>query len=147
RRQAHAGRGAGRSGGRCPVDTAFRVEAAAVRWLLRSRLAPAGLVVDASPATSHVGENAGAAHVASPTPLLAIRQRLPLLPYRVTGPVTARLQLLYAPPVVAAVVIAAAAVTLRLYLGPELRSGFPTLLMRPELVLFLLVLDVPLRLW
>jgi len=58
-----------------------RLTADHVRWLLQERLAPAGLIaISPSPGGSPSGPQQGTTQLR--TPLLAIRHRLPILPYR-----------------------------------------------------------------
>ncbi len=120
-----------------------------VAWLIRERLVPAGLVVDAAAAgfgpavadTPRVRPSGGRTRTA----LLAIRHRLPILPYRVTAQITSRLEPLYWPPLVITLVVAAAAANAWLYAGGRLPEGVRALAAQPELFLLLLALDIPLR--
>ena len=117
-----------------------RIDAARVRRLVRDRLEPAGLAF-ASSAAATAGSRAAA------TPLVAIRHKLRLLPYRTTAPLVAQLQHLFAPPLVAAIVTAALLANVWLYARADLGGALHALLFTPGLVLLLLVLDVPLRLF
>lgn len=117
-----------------------------VRWLLQERLAPAGLVaISPSPGGSSSGHMQGPMQLR--TPLLAIRHRLPILPYRLTVPLTDRLHHLYRSPLVVVLIGVAVAVNVLLYSGPDPGAAVRSVLRHPELVLVLLLLDVPLRLF
>lgn len=116
------------------------IDAARVRRLVCERLEPAGLAFASSAAAT-------ASSRAPATPLVAIRHKLRLLPYRVTAPLVARLEHLFAPPMVAAIVTAALLANVWLYARADLGGALHTLLFTPGLVLLLLVLDVPLRLF
>ncbi len=136
-----------------------------VRWLVANRLAPSGLLVlpevappDGSPNASGTaregplkdasrgGTEAG--RVPPPqAPVLGIRHRLPLLSYRVTAPLTAVLRHLYWPPLMVAVVVAAAAINVWLYRSTDLLRSIETLFFQPELVLILFGIDIVTRLW
>lgn len=116
------------------------IDAAGVRRLVRERLEPAGLAFASSAAAT-------ASSGAPATPLVAIRHKLRLLPYRVTAPLVAQLEHLFAPPLVAAIVTAALLSNVWLYARADLGGALHALLFTPGLVLLLLVLDVPLRLF
>lgn len=116
------------------------IDAARVRRLVRERLEPAGLAFASSAAAT-------ARSRAPATPLVAIRHKLRLLPYRVTAPLVAQLEHLFAPPLVAAIVTSALLANVWLYARADLGAALHTLLFTPGLVLLLLVLDVPLRLF
>ena len=123
-----------------------RVTADHVRWLVRERLAPAGLVaIGPSQGAGPSGRRQGP--VQFRTPLLAIRHRLPILPYRLTVPLTDRLHKLYWPPLVVLVIAVALGVNFWLYSGPDPGGAIGSILRHPELVLVLFLLDVPLRLF
>ncbi|HEX6539158.1 MAG TPA: hypothetical protein VF155_08265 [Candidatus Dormibacteraeota bacterium] len=123
------------------ADLGVNVGVDHVRRLVRDRLAPAGLVVLDS------GAAARGSGASPPTPLVAIRHRARLFPYRLTAPVSAVLQHLLAPPVVAAGVSAAVLVNLWLFTHANLLGALHVLLFSPGLVLLLLVADIPLRLF
>ena len=116
------------------------IDAAGIRRLVRERLEPAGLAFASS-------AEATASSRAPATPLVAIRHKLRLLPYRVTAPLVAQLEHLFAPPLVAAIVTAALLSNVWLYARADLGGALHALLFTPGLVLLLLVLDVPLRLF
>lgn len=123
-----------------------RVTADHVRWLLQERLAPAGLVaINPSPGGSSSGHQQGPVQLR--TPLLAIRHRLPILPYRLTAPLTDRLHHFYTSPVVVMLIGVAVAVNVWLYSGPDPSAAVRSVLRHPELILVLLLLDLPLRLF
>ncbi len=148
------------------AETGGDISAGDVRWLIRNRLAPSGLLVlpqgaspdgsqnspqaaieDAAPDTVS-GAGIPAGRVSPPeAPVLGIRHRLPLLSYRVTAPLTAVLKQLYWPPLMVAVVAAAVAINVWLYRGADLVQSLRTLLLQPEVVLVLFVLDKVLGLW
>src|SRR5215467_367073 len=130
--------------GRVSRDLGRHVTPDQVRWLLRDRLVPAGLVSTSASADESLTDLRQSG-MQPRTPLLAIRHRLPILPYRVTAPLADVLHHLYWPPAIVATVAAAAAVTVWAYLGPGLLAGINSLVGHPELVLLLLLLDVPLR--
>jgi len=117
-----------------------------VRWLVQERLAPAGLVaIGPSRGAGRSGSRQGPMQLR--TPLLAIRHRLPVLPYRLTAPLTDRLHQLYWSPIVVLVIGVALGVNVWLYSGPDPGGAISSVLRHPELVLVLLLLDVPLRLF
>ena len=121
-----------------------RVTSDHVRWLLQERLAPAGLIaISPSPGGSPSGPQQGTMQLR--TPLLAIRHRLPILPYRFTVRLTDQLHRLYWSPLVVLLIVGAVAVNVWLYTGPEPGAALRGVLRHPELVLLLLLLDVPLR--
>ena len=121
-----------------------RLTADHVRWLLQERLAPAGLIaISPSPGGSPSGPQQGTTQLR--TPLLAIRHRLPILPYRLTVRLTDQLHRLYWSPLVVLLIGGAVAVNVWLYTGPESSAALRGVLRHPELVLLLLLLDVPLR--
>jgi putative peptide zinc metalloprotease protein len=128
---------------RVSQDLGREMTADQVRWLIRERLVPAGLV-SAGRSTS-VTPTDGPGAVEPRTALLAIKHRLPILPYRVTAPLAGLLSHLYWPPAGVVLVAGAAGVAAWTYLGPGLSTGIHSLINHPELVLLLLVLDVPLR--
>ena len=116
------------------------IDTARVRRLVVERLEPAGLAFASSAA-------AMASSRAPATPLVAIRHKLRLLPYGATAPLVARLEHLFAPPLVAAIVTAALLANVWVYARADLGGALHALLFTPGLVLLLLVLDVPLRLF
>jgi len=132
--------------GRVSRDLGRHVTPDQVRWLLRDRLVPAGLVSTSASADESLTDLRQSG-MQPRTPLLAIRHRLPILPYRLTAPLADVLHHLYWPPAIVATVAAAAAVTIWAYLGPGLLAGINSLVGHPELVLVLLLLDVPLRIF
>jgi len=143
------------SDGRTPIEEIARrvssslgrgVTADHVRWLVQERLAPAGLVASNQyPGGSPSSPRQGPMQLR--TPLLAIRHRLPILPYRLTVPLTDRLHHLYRSSLILPVIVAAVGVNALLYSGPDLGRAIGSVLRHPELVLVLLLLDVPLRLF
>jgi hypothetical protein len=149
---------------RVSAEVGRQVTADQVDWLIRERLAPAGLITSdaqdesgeggtlAEPARARAGEQRQTRRrrrKRSPPAgqLLAIQKRLPILPYRVTAPVTAQLQHLYALPVILAVVAAGAAINIWLYTGSRLTDSIHTLIFSPALILLLLLLDIPTRIF
>jgi putative peptide zinc metalloprotease protein len=137
---------------RVAADLGRPVSSDQVRWLLEERLVPAGLVA-AEPAGPGVAPGRSPGTAPPPPgprpsgPLLAIKHRLPLLSYRHTAPLLALLHHLFWPPLAAAILAAAAGVNAWLYLGLNAGAGIRDLLLAPSLVLVLLALDVPLRLF
>jgi putative peptide zinc metalloprotease protein len=150
---------------RVSAEVGRQVSADQVFWLIRERLAPAGLIVteaevDADADPDGDIEPPATEASAAPAPrrrrrqqgppagqLLAIQRRLPILPYRFTAPITARLQHLYALPVMVAVGVAGVAVNVWLYTTSSLSSSIHTLIFAPGLILFLLLLDVPIHIF
>lgn len=115
-----------------------------VGWLLENRLRPAGLVLPPG-GELPPGATPLADALRAPSLALGIRYRLPLLPYRLTAPVTAVLQHLYAPPVIVLAVAAALLVNLRVYTGSELLKGLRALFYTPEVMLALFGIDAVTR--
>jgi putative peptide zinc metalloprotease protein len=110
-----------------------------IRWLLRERLVPAGLVED--------GAERSGRRTSQPRPVLAIRHRIGVLPYRLTAPVAERLQVLYWWPVVIVMLTGAVVINVWLYTGSALRDSALALLEQPEWLLVLLGLSTLLALW
>jgi len=106
-----------------------RLSAEDVEYLVRERLAPAGVVASRRAA-------------ANPLPLarapLALRWRAPAIPPRVVGAIAGALRPLFLPPVVVAVVAGLAAIDAWLVAGPGIGPGIRALAARPALALGLL---------
>jgi putative peptide zinc metalloprotease protein len=105
-----------------------------VDWLVRNKLIPSGLL--------DVGlEDLGDGPRPAEIPVLGLRWRIPLLPYEWTVPFTDPLKYLYWPPLMVAVVIAAIAINIWLFVDGSVFASAEALLYRPELILLLFVLD------
>ncbi len=148
-----------------------------IRWLVENRLSTSGLLVmppaagpDQSPATS--GATGTDAHadtgtstsarpatgsaqdvkpqesVTKPRALrLGIRSRVPLLPYKITAPVTGLLQHLYWPPLMIAAVILSLGINVWLYRSGDVLSSVETVLFTPKLALLIFFIDLGMRLF
>ncbi len=122
---------------RIAADTGKDLSVDQVHWLITNRLAPSGLLTDTS--TEQAG---GEPHIATDAPLLGIRHRLPLLPYRLTAPITGILQRLYWPPLTAAVVIAVAILAVWIYRDGKVLESVRDVLFTPRLVLLLFGIEI-----
>lgn len=133
--------------GRVTAQTGRVVSAEEIRWLVLNKLAGSGLLEWPPPSgeTPPAGGADAAGGIRAPAQILAIKHRVPLLPYSVTAPVTAILQHLYWPPLIVLVVMAAAAINVWIIRGADFVNGVITLLFNPELVLLLFALDTVTR--
>lgn len=123
---------------RVTADIGSEVTPEQIRWLIANRLATSGLLV-----VGRNGNAAAAGRIRPPeAPILGIRHRLPLIPYRVSAPIAAALQLLYWPPIVLVLLVSAAAVNVWVYESPDLLRSLRSVLYEPQLVLFLFALDI-----
>jgi len=128
-----------------------------VAWLVQHRLAPSGLIEATVPdIAGENGDRRSAADaqvlnfcggsrrrdgISEETPILASRHRVPLLPFRLTAPITALLQHLFWPPLMALLVIVAIGVNISVVLNPRLLPAVETVLLRPDLILALLGIE------
>lgn len=140
---------------RVSADTGDDLAAEDVHWLITNRLIDSGLLADpvgsqAPDDPDHdLDEGAVGTRGAEPdsrlpadAPLLGIKYRVSLLPYRVTAPVTAVLQHLYWLPVSVMVVAAAVAINIWLYRSAGLLTAARTVLFNPDLMLALMGLSL-----
>lgn len=146
-----------------------------IRWLVENRLSTSGLLVmpapvepDQPPAAPEAnGTNTGSGNgtsagststdapataqqesVTKPRALrLGIRSRVPLLPYKITAPVTGALQHLYWPPLMFAAVILSLGINVWLYRSGDVLSSVETVLFTPKLALLIFAIDLGMRLF
>jgi putative peptide zinc metalloprotease protein len=78
---------------------------------------------------------------------LGIRSRVPLLPYKITAPVTGLLQHLYWPPLMIAAVILSLGINVWLYRSGNVLSSVETVLFTPKLALLIFAIDLGMRLF
>jgi putative peptide zinc metalloprotease protein len=105
-----------------------------VDWLVRTKLIPSGLL---DLGLEDLGDGPRPAEI----PVLGLRWRVPLLPYEWTVPITDPLKYLYWPPLMVAVVIAAIAINIWLFVDATVIASAEALLYQPELILLIFVLD------
>lgn len=137
---------------RVSADTGRAVSGDEIRWLVVNKLGGSGLLERPAEPSGHAPSrprSAAGSQRSAPRPqsqpadnrILAIKYRLPLLPYPVTAPLTAVLQNLYWPPLIVLVVLAAGAINVRIYTGTDFQNALLTLFYRPEIVLLLFAVD------
>jgi putative peptide zinc metalloprotease protein len=153
--------------GRTPLDkiaervrdsTGDDVTPGDIAWLIEHRLAPSGLLASTSPATA--SQDSGRIIAADPrflsfgsgppqrdgiseeASVLASSFRRPLLSYRLTAPITALLQHLFWPPVMTFFLIVALGVNVSVVLNPRLLPAVGKVLVRPDLILALLGIEL-----
>lgn len=122
---------------RITADTGKELSIDQVHWLITNRLAPSGLLAGV-PTEQAGGEPA----MVTDAPLLGIRHRLPLLPYRLTAPITGILQRLYWPPLMATVVIATAILIAWIFRDGKVLESVRDVLFTPRLVLLLVGIEL-----
>lgn len=105
-----------------------------VDWLVRNRLIPGGML---DLGDGDLGDGPRPAEV----PVLGLRWRIPLLPYEWTVPLVDLLRPLYWPPLMIAVVLAAVAINVWLFVDATVIASAEALLFQPELILLLFALD------
>ena len=115
----------------------WRLTADQVRWLILTKLAPAGVVEEAAPA----GAAPAARRAAAPSPL-AVTLRLAVVGPDLIDPLARVLQRLYAPAALAGLLAAALAAHAWLYLGHGVAAGLEQTLRTPGLLLAMLGLVV-----
>ncbi|WP_160163324.1 hypothetical protein, partial [Nitrolancea hollandica] len=160
---------------RVSEEAATELSTDQIRWLVENRLLTSGLLVvpaaaqpDRSPATPGAnGTDARASNGTSAEPApasaqdvkpqesvtkpralrLGIRSRVPLLPYKITAPVTGLLQHLYWPPLMIAAVILSLGINVWLYRSGNVLSSVETVLFTPKLALLIFAIDLGMRLF
>ncbi len=145
-----------------------------IRWLVENRLSTSGLLVMPAPAESPApaapepkGTTNGASNGSNAEPVpatappvkrqasvtkprklrLGIRSRVPLLPYKITAPITGVLQHLYWPPLMVAAVILSLGINVWLFRTGDVMASIQTVLFTPKLALLIFAIDLGMRLF
>ncbi len=146
-----------------------------IRWLVENRLSTSGLLVMPAPAesdpvpaapepkgtTNGTSNGPGAEPVPATAPpvkrqesvtkprklRLGIRSRVPLLPYKITAPITGVLQHLYWPPLMVAAVILSLGINVWLFRSGDVLGSVQTVLFTPKLALLIFAIDLGMRLF
>ena len=158
---------------RVSIDTEKELSTDQIRWLVENRLASSGLLLmpasaelePAAPDPNRATARAGNGHRTAPVPAatpaadrqesvtkplalrLGIRSRVPLLPYKLTAPITGVLQHLYWPPLMVAAIILSLGINMWLYRSADVLGSVQTVLFTPELALLLFAIDFAMRLF
>ena len=129
---------AGEIAGRVSDAYGRPVSAANVEFLLTDRLQPLGLVL---PGTGH-GESASAAPAPRANPILGLRARRVLVPYRVVRPIAGLLAPVFHPLVVAAVLVGLVVFDVWLFSGHRIAAAGHAVVAHPILILATIAVTV-----
>lgn len=117
--------------------TGIEVTGEDVDWLVMNRLIPSGLL-DLGVDEEEMGEGPRPAEL----PVLGLRWRIPLFPYEWTVPFANLFKHLYWPPLMLAVLVAAVAINVWVFVDATVIASAHALMFQPEFILLIFGLDL-----